>query len=251
MAKLLVKPDYTIDMSAFDFSVLYEGDDYSQSAKKFSVTYDDDFTDTFLGKGFKYNAGGEPTAGVVKTYIAQYDGDLVFKATGLKIKATDLAEAGKTGTTKDDMALVEKALAHNDTITGGDGRDVLYGFAGKDKLTGGEGGDDLYGGKGGDRFIFKSADESDDFAADRIFDFSSKEKDHIDLKAIDADETSKGNGKFHFAGEGELSGEAGELVYTKYSGMTFVFGDTDGDGAADLAIILMDDVDLKAGDFLL
>jgi ELWxxDGT repeat protein len=102
------------------------------------------------------------------------------------------------------MAMVEPALdtllwfthpydpdfggaAENQTLTGGEGIDVLYGFAGDDVLNGGggndvldggQGDDTLTGGGGADTFIFHAGDGND-----TITDFTSG-SDVIDLRGL-------------------------------------------------------------------
>lgn len=88
----------------------------------------------------------------------------------------------------------------------------------------------LEGGEGGDRFIFTAAAESGPASFDRIADFSRRDGDRIDLKAIgDRD-------RFTFVGENEFSGRPGELRVSYEDGHALVSGDVDGDGTADLSI---------------
>lgn len=107
--------------------------------------------------------------------------------------------------------------AGNDKLLGKGGDDRLYGGSGNDWLTGGLGADDLWGGSGADRFIFKSIEETTVSASgrDTIFDFSTRQKDKIDLSAIDANTTRGGNQAFDVVGARAFSGQAGELRYEK------------------------------------
>lgn len=120
-------------------------------------------------------------------------------------------------------------LAGNDQLFGGYGNDTLEGGNGNDVLIGGDDIDVLQGGIGKDTFLFKSVDDApvpypggdgpkpppdededdaptteppteDEFLPDydSITDFhwSESEKDKIDLKAIDANESKRGDQAF-------------------------------------------------------
>jgi len=141
--------------------------------------------------------------------------------------------------------------AGNDILTGGSGIDTLYGGLGKDTLTGGA--DKLYGGSGADTFVFRSVKESTVAASgrDTIFDFSQREKDKIDLKAIDADTTHAKDHAFSFIGKKAFSKDAGELRYEKKGGDTIIHGDVNGDGKADFSILVDASIDFTKADFIL
>src|SRR5262249_13765905 len=127
-----------------------------------------------------------------------------------------------------------------DTLYGGDGDDTLIGGAGADWLTGGAGAD-----------IFKfAAGDSPTGGADHICDFLSG-TDKIDLSAIDADSGTAGNQAFAFIGNSALSSVAGELRYNVSGPETVLEGDLDGDGAADITIVLSGIVTPLAADFVL
>ncbi len=135
---------------------------------------------------------------------------------------------------------------------GFDGNDRLLGGAGNDTLIGGGGGDILEGGTGKDTFVFLSTDDSTTqydpaYFRDTIKDFSPAERDRIDLSAIDADSTLKGDQDFDFIGRAELSGKAGELNFR----FGLLSADVDGDGKADFQIRLMGVKSLADRDFLL
>jgi Ca2+-binding RTX toxin-like protein len=135
-------------------------------------------------------------------------------------------------------------------LVGTDWGERISGFAGNDRLTGREGQDVLVGGGGADRFVFKSGDtDKTRTGADTIEDFSVKQKDMIDLAAIDADTTRGKNNAFDFIGDNRFHKEAGELRFDKKGGDTYVMGDTDGDGKADFMIHLDGNVKLTAGSF--
>ena len=143
--------------------------------------------------------------------------------------------------------------AGNDTLEGLNGDDTLLGRSGNDKLIGGAGRDTLEGGAGADQFIYQSIRESSTSASSRdiIVDFSRSQGDKINLKAIDAISKTKKDDAFDFIGTSKFSKSAGELRYLKKGGVTFVYGDVDGDGKADFSIQLTGKIDLQATDFIL
>lgn len=139
------------------------------------------------------------------------------------------------------------------TLDGSGGNDVLSGGVGNDRLIGGLGLDDLYGGAGGDRFVFRSVAElgTSIAAADTIFDFSQKDKDLIDLTAIDANTKKLGDQAFTFIATAKFSKTAGELRYDKAKSDTYLSGDIDGNGKPDFFLHIDAAISLKIGDFLL
>ncbi len=142
--------------------------------------------------------------------------------------------------------------AGNNRLDGRAGDDLLFGGAGNDTLTGGLGRDMLSGGAGADRFVFNAGDTASDAAnADAITDFSRQQRDRVVLSAIDADSAAAGDQAFAFIGTAAFSGVAGQLRYEAADGDTIIYGDTNGDGAADLAIRLAGTHALVAADFVL
>ena len=137
-----------------------------------------------------------------------------------------------------------------DKLKGGAGSDYLDGGKGKDKLIGGGDADLQHGGNGKDKFIVTDVAQSTPDASDTILDFFAG-KDRIDLKKIDARPGDKGDDAFRFIGKQEFTGREGELRYKYSKGNTIVEGDTDGDGTADLAIVLTGKIALDADDFVL
>ena len=117
----------------------------------------------------------------------------------------------------------------NDVLGGGSGNDLLFGGAGDDALIGGTGADQLTGGSGSDRFIFLNASDSPTASGwDRITDFT-QGRDRIDLSAL--------LGPADLAW-GNMTAVANGAWYQNSGSRTFVFADTNGDGAADLTIEL-------------
>ncbi|NIX75194.1 cadherin-like domain-containing protein [Microvirga terricola] len=140
----------------------------------------------------------------------------------------------------------------NDSLYGGTGNDVLIGREGNDLLHGGLGADRMTGGSGADTFMFRSlSDSSFTWGIDVIDDFSAKEKDKIDLSVMDANSVRADNQAFSFIGASAFSHTAGELRYEAVAGGSYVYGDVNGDGVADIAFFLKNVVSLKKGDFFL
>lgn len=135
--------------------------------------------------------------------------------------------------------------AGNDKLLGDAGNDFLTGSNGNDTLIGGTGTDVLRGGSGADIFAFTSALDSinDLNYADMIVDFNVKQKDKIDLSAIDAISNTAVNDKFTFIGSASFSGISGQLRFSKEayaSGreVLMLTGDVNGDGVADFGIAI-------------
>lgn len=123
------------------------------------------------------------------------------------------------------------------TILGGAGNDVIIGSIGADRIAGGAGRDRMTGGGGADVFLFGEGDTAADAgAADMILDLQAI--DTIDLSAMDADGGVAGDQAFAWVGTAAFSGTAGELRAAGQGAHTLIEGDTDGDGAADLAILI-------------
>ncbi len=141
----------------------------------------------------------------------------------------------------------------DDKLDGGAGNDLLRGVAGDDTLYGGKGADKLYGGKGADSFVFKSVKDSTvkKSGRDTIYDFSRKDGDKIDLKAIDANTKKSGDQAFKFIKDADFNKKAGELRYEKTAKETYLYGDTNGDGKADFAVLFNAKIDFAKGDFVL
>lgn len=139
----------------------------------------------------------------------------------------------------------------NDQLTGSWEANLLSGGGGKDTLDGGRDADTLVGGAGADRFRISSIDDSTEELPDEIRDFTRKQGDKIDLGGIDADSTAEDHQAFRFIGKKQFSDSAGELRAEISGGKTLILGDVDGDGVADLSILLGSALALKASDFLL
>ncbi|QRM30305.1 cadherin domain-containing protein [Microvirga sp. VF16] len=219
------------------------------------------------GGYFALTADGKLTVAKALDYEKKQSHTITVQATdstgksttqSIRIDVGDVTES-KAGTTRNDTLTGKIGRdkltggAGNDKLSGAGGNDYLYGGSGNDKLTGGAGGDDLWGGSGADTFIFKSIKETtvSGTGRDTIFDFSTKQKDKIDLSAIDANTTKGGNQAFSFIGTKAFGGKAGELRYEKAKSDTYIHGDVNGDKVADFTIHLDDRVSLSKSYFIL
>ncbi|MBF9196403.1 M10 family metallopeptidase C-terminal domain-containing protein [Microvirga terrestris] len=251
------------DLRNVRFSGMLQANPYQQTSSLFSVTYGTGTTyrDEFRGTGFVYDASGTLSGGIVESFGGIQSGKTSLTVKGISVPAASFVAAGKTSIRSDDFDLLKKILSGNDKITGGNGLymlnkyvgDKLEGFGGNDVLYGRVGADRLYGGTGADTFVFKKVKESTVASSgrDTIYDFSAKQKDKIDLKAIDAKTGLGGNQAFTFIGKNGFQEKAGELRYDKVSGGSVVSGDVNGDGSADFAIYVKGVSILSKGYFIL
>lgn len=140
--------------------------------------------------------------------------------------------------------------AGDDRLYGGGGADSLSGGLGADTIDGGLGADTLSGGAGADTFVFREV-LGKQGGAEHILDFSHAAGDRISLTAIDANTLTSANDTFSFIGTDAFHHKAGELRYDVQPGGLYLQGDTDGDGVADLRIILDGVTSLNSNDIWL
>lgn len=122
--------------------------------------------------------------------------------------------------------------------------DTVDGRGGDDVIFGGFAGDEMTGGGGADRFWFRYATDSNAAGEDTVTDFKHAEHDRIDLAKIYGP-------RLDFIGTDKFHGHAGELHAVKQGGDTLVEADTNGDKAADFALLLHGGPKLAEGDFIL
>lgn len=145
----------------------------------------------------------------------------------------------------------------NDAISGGVGNDTISADSGNDRVMGGGGADRLNGGAGVDRFIYLAV--SDSVATvqgrDTIAGFYHG-SDRIDLSAIDANPFVSGNQAFEFIGTdsfGTSGATAAAQLQWQNAGAAgvIVAADLNGDGTADMQILLVGIPVVTAADFIL
>jgi hypothetical protein len=141
-----------------------------------------------------------------------------------------------------------------DQIRGGTGADTINGGAGNDKIIGFSGADIITGGAGSDQFRYLFASDSGLGAnADRITDYAIG-SDRLNFSALDTDAVTPGIQGFAFVGNGAFSGGgAASIRYVTSGADLLVQADVNGDGIADMEIILVGDGGgtLTAADFIL
>jgi len=278
--------DYTSNGSNFNASIVTQN--FGTSANKVFVTgvvYDDTVKkDEFFSVGEQRSgiavssAGANDSTGAGGGYELQFAAnagarsvtfaggisvDLTLGTTNIKIDLVNRDEIWTNGSIDGISTSVTKLHAlgidnidlagssTTESIYGNKGRNVLSGLGGDDVLDGGRGLDELHGGAGADTFAFAKGDTGRIVGkADIIADFSAAEGDLIDLSAWDANTKKDGNQAFVFIDDQGFHNKAGELrAFVNSNGDTLVLGDINGDGTADLAILLEGNVALTQTSF--
>ncbi len=186
------------------------------------------------------DAAGETDAASVTVQVAAANGgqQVAGDASGNTLPGgtgDDFVDAG-------DGSDFVNGLDGGDLILGGAGADYLAGGTGNDLIRGGAGADFMYGGAGDNRFVFGDGDLAADInATDQITGFRLFGADLLDLSEIDAVVGGRDDA-FTFIGTGAFTGQAGELRYQASGAYTDIWGDVDGDGAADIALRLYGNV---------
>jgi len=194
------------------------------------------------------------------TILEAADGgnDLVLSSVSLSL-AAHVERLTLTGT----ASLNGSGNGLGNTITGNDGDNVLWGRGGADRLNGRAGDDTLVGGAGADvltgslgadMFVYSGVAESCAGVRDTVTDFQHG-IDDINLSAIDASNATADDQAFTFIGSGVFTHVAGQLRYTVKTDANgphiLLQADTDGDGRANLTILLNNVDLLTAADFIL
>lgn len=174
--------------------------------------------------------------------------------------SNSMASQGQTLTVSGALLTAEESMVVDGSqeidgqlrMFGGAAGDRLIGGAKADLIQGGLGGDELIGGDGADVFRYQSTADSTSESTDEILDFEAG-TDRVELVRIDADTNTAGDQAFRWIGGEAFSGSAGELRAFEEGSTWYVEGDVDGDGVADLVILLTirGETPLTAGDFLL
>src|SRR6185295_14196322 len=130
----------------------------------------------------------------------------------------------------------------------------LVGGQNTDTITGGLGADQLIGGQGGDTFVYTTANESTATSHDTIFDFDENTGGElISLTAIDANTNAGGDQAFVFDSAQNAGVVNNHVTWFQdvAHNQTVIQADNNGDGIADLTIILTGLHTLNGGDFVL
>ena len=142
----------------------------------------------------------------------------------------------------------------NDQIRGGTSADIINGGNGDDKIIGNTGADVITGGTGSDQFrYFVAGDSGFGAGSDVITDYEIG-IDRFNFSAFDTNPNVNGIQGFAFVGNAAFSGGgAAQLRYATSGTDLLLQADIDGDGIADMEIILQGQVGgvLTAADFIL
>ena len=194
-------------------------------------------------------AGRDTMAGGLRsdTYIVDNTGDVVVEAANA---GTDLVSASVSYTLAANVENLSLTGASAINATGNALNNVLEGNGAANVITGGLGADTMTGGLGADRFVYASAAESSGAGWDVIVDFTGAQGDRIDLSKIDANATLNKDQAFTFIGSAAFSANAtGQLRFDSATHM--LYGSTNADATAELAIELTGVVTLNATDIIL
>ena len=205
-----------------------------------------DGDDTLLG-----GTGADTMLGGIgnDTYVIDSEGDRVIEESfeGFDTIRSSVSQTMDANTEKLVLTGTDDLTANGNEI-----RNQIFGNSGDNVIDGDDGRDLLYGRDGADTFVFNAITDSDVAVSGRdiIKDFDFAEGDRIDLSGIDADFGQAGDQGFQFVGTDAFSGQAGELRTKFGGGNTLIQGDTNGDGAADFAVLLQGQQTLDNGSFV-
>jgi Ca2+-binding RTX toxin-like protein len=214
----------------------------------------------YAGAGNNLISGGTGTE--IDTVSYQY-GLLSSATTGVNANLATGAVTGGSGA--DTLTRIENLIGSslNDTLVGSAGNNSLNGGSGNDSISGGDGNDTLIGGAGKDTLVGGNGNDIFDFNAlsemgltsttwDVISGFVSGQ-DKIDLSTLDANTATTTNDAFDsLTVGGTFSGSfasAGDLYFDNVARV--LYGNTDGDVAAEFAIQITGVTTLATSDFIL
>ncbi len=180
---------------------------------------------------------------------------------GLPISLRVKAFENVVGTIYNDKIIGNSAANHlngnagDDFIDGGDGNDLLLGGAGSDGLVGGNGNDTLIGGAGQDKmsggagndlFRWSLTSESQAGTPDFVTDFN-QSFDRLDFGLIDANASLASNQAFTWIGSAAFTvGTVAQLRFQYIGGNTHIFGNTSGNTAPELEVVLIGSIPLSS-----
>jgi Ca2+-binding RTX toxin-like protein len=123
------------------------------------------------------------------------------------------------------------------------------GGAGADTLIANQVANQLTGNGGNDIFKWMATTHAGTGAlADTVLDFV-RGADKIDFTNLDANTAVPGQQDFAFIGTGAFTNVAGQVRYDVTGGSAHIFADSDGNGVADMEIVLTNITTLAASDF--
>ena len=213
---------------------------------------------TLTGSQFAYGLANDAQIRGSGTITVNMDAGVAFVSNNLSTSATTTFVVN--GSASADVIKcfgtvhVINAGDGNDQIRGGSSADTINGGTGNDKIMGSLGADVLTGGTGNDQFrYFAQNDSGLGAAADRITDYTIG-GDKLNFLLIDADAAMAGDQAFSFIGTTAFAATGiGQIRYTNSGADLLVQADVNGDGVADMEIILqgLNGGTLTAGDFIL
>lgn len=192
------------------------------------------------------------------TLTSLFNGVTAFSGIENIVIGTGSATTAKTTGTAA-INIDAKALSYGVSLTGNAGMNSLIGGIGEDTLTGGAGSDSLYGGadRVKDIFDFNAITESrTGITRDIVYDFITA-IDKIDLSGIDADieKTRVGDQAFLFNNKAAKANSVwfavADIDGDKKANDLVIYGDVDGNFAADFEIGLIGVTTLDENDFVL
>ncbi|HQV04919.1 putative Ig domain-containing protein [Novosphingobium sp.] len=197
--------------------------------------------------GFQFNSGFAANTAIVGTgnLIVNMNDGYYFFATLMNVASTVALTVNGTAGVDVIKASLTAAITVNagdgaDQIRGGNLADVILGGDGNDKIMGMGGADQLTGGAGADQFRYLfTTDSGIGTAADRILDFTNG-SDKLDFRALDANPALAGRQALTFIGTSTFATDGSAQVrYVDFGADTRVEIDFNGDGAADMDILLV------------
>lgn len=216
---------------------------------------------TLSGSQFNTGLAANVQIGGSGSITVNMQPNFLYSAGQLQLLAGSNVSFTINGSASNDSIKAHLNASH--TINGGDGVDqirggqlidTINGDGGNDKITGLGGADVLTGGAGSDQFrYFGQSDSGLGAAADRITDYAIG-SDRLNFLLLDADAATAGDQAFSFIGTAAFAATGiGQIRYTNSGTDLLVQADVNGDGIADMEIILqgLNGGTLTAGDFIL